>query len=71
MSAAQTFRAFPSAAIADEHGGMSLRDWFAGQALAGFTVAPNSNIDPHRYAEASYLLADAMMEQREFREVGQ
>jgi hypothetical protein len=49
------------------HGGMGLRDWFAGQALAGFTVATNSNIEPERYAWAAYSLADAMLAERERR----
>lgn len=44
--------------------GMTLRDWFAGQALAGFTVATNSNIEPGRYARACYALADAMLAAR-------
>lgn len=57
-------RAFPSAAIDDRYGGMTLRDWFAGQALAGFTVATNSAFEPERYAQACYSLADAMLAQR-------
>lgn len=44
--------------------GMTLRDWFAGQALAGFTVATNSTIEPEKYAAACYSLADAMLAAR-------
>ncbi len=52
--------------------GMTLRDWFAGQALAGFYANP----DPHmpaeldgkpgviRVAQAAYQIADAMLEAR-------
>ena len=50
-------------------GGMSLRDWFAGQALAGLSA------DDHTYAgtkedtaEWAYAFADAMLAQRAKRE---
>ena len=49
--------------------GMTLRDWFAGQALTGMmgfatggTFDPSKNCD--RFAEASYALADAMIAAR-------
>ena len=54
--------------------GMSLRDWFAGQALAGAIAASaNETADPaistQGYAElmarGSYRLADAMLKARE------
>lgn len=45
--------------------GMSLRDWFAGQALAGYFANPST---PHRNAEdcADYMyrVADAMLKER-------
>ena len=45
--------------------GMSLRDWFAGQALAGYFAAPNT---PHQNATdcAAYMyeMADAMVAAR-------
>jgi len=62
-----TNMAFP---VANEHGvqhGMTLRDYFAGQALAGYFAAPNT---PHRNAcgkdaaEYLYIMADAMMKAR-------
>lgn len=49
--------------------GMSLRDWFAGQALAGImgnsrliTVLADSKIDP---AYCAYDMADSMLAERE------
>ena len=45
--------------------GMTLRDWFAGQALSGMTansaVAPASSED---WAHGAYELADAMIAER-------
>lgn len=43
--------------------GMSLRDWFAGQALAGL-CAYNESAEPKVYAITAYCLADAMLEAR-------
>ena len=56
--------------------GMSLRDWFAGQALAGIGASSQehgciwqrfSDEDPSPVgiAELSYLIADAMLRERE------
>lgn len=45
--------------------GMSLRDWFAGQALAGFCVSEiNSNSWADGYAASAYKVADAMLKAR-------
>ena len=41
--------------------GMSLRDWFAGQALAGMVVDP---VTYDGLAEEAYRLADAMLAAR-------
>lgn len=46
--------------VAETVGGMSLRDWFAGQALASFV--PDT---PQNKAEAAYAIADAMLKARE------
>lgn len=52
-------------------GGMSLRDWFAGQALVGITTAVGSQVTlakngkPISYAAYAYELADDMLKVRE------
>lgn len=61
-------QAFPSTVVLDPDGdpyiedqGMTLRDWFAGQALSGYVAS-------HSYAEAArvaYDYADAMLKARE------
>lgn len=51
--------------VASVHGGMTLRDWFAGQALIGLIsqcrppAVDNKNFDD--FAEWSYEMADAML----------
>lgn len=49
------------------HAGMSLRDWFAGQALAVMTAAPDYSKGPcdHAIADRAYVIADAMLKARE------
>ncbi|MGY6256554.1 hypothetical protein ACXIVK_24090 [Paraburkholderia caledonica] len=52
-----------------EKKGMTLRDYFAGQALAAIVAKPNSGsapmTNPHkRAAQIAYLYADAMIEAR-------
>lgn len=45
--------------------GMSLRDWFAGQALAGFVVRQSAaRTDAHHGAGFAYQYADAMLAER-------
>lgn len=47
-------------------GGMSLRDWFAGQALVGLLTQPaEDEYGPKCFAEDAYEMADAMIEARE------
>ncbi len=48
-------------------GGMSMRDWFAGQALAGIMAGwpANERISEARAAKTSYLAADAMIVARD------
>jgi uncharacterized protein YodC (DUF2158 family) len=41
--------------------GMSLRDWFAGQALAGMMAAQSVPHSAEKWAFAAYTVADAMM----------
>ena len=53
------------------HQGMTLRDWFAGQALAGFCA--NSvgigNWSPEGIAQDAFRIADAMLVERTVEEV--
>lgn len=45
--------------------GMTLRDWFAGQALAGFCADSKTNVQPWPDVAAwAYGAADAMMDAR-------
>lgn len=48
--------------------GMSLRDWFAGQALSGILSAPMHNgfnaLSKEKYAKEAYWFADAMVKAR-------
>lgn len=46
------------------HDGMTLRDWFAGQALAGILASPDKTRSFTRIAEECYKQADAMLEAR-------
>ena len=49
-----------------QQNGMSLRDWFAGQALAGFGANPETySWDYSVMARAAYAQADAMLAARE------
>jgi hypothetical protein len=69
--------AFPAAVTVSASGdvyhgfdGMTLRDWFAGQALAGICANPAWNDTFHKSvsapsAEAAYSMADAMLAARE------
>lgn len=55
--------AFPTHPEADE--GMTLRDWFAGQALAGILAADaDRDLLKGQVAGEAYAMADAMLERR-------
>lgn len=63
--------AFPRTANDDDRNadiysevGMSLRDWFAGQALAGDIAGITNTADPKRMASVAYEMADAMLAER-------
>lgn len=47
-----------------QYPGMTLRDWFAGQALVGL-LAHASGEDPHKSPAMAFTLADAMLAERE------
>lgn len=56
----------------DGREGMSLRDWFAGQALAGMLANQRGGLDPiAAHAEHAYLYADAMLAEREKQEAAE
>lgn len=47
------------------HGGMTPRDWFAGQALPVYLNRhPADRMTPERVAAATYAMADAMLAER-------
>lgn len=69
MSATENPRAFPSAAIDDQFGEMTMRDWFAGQALVGLmsnSVHDHSPLfgDGNMFARDAFIVADAMLAER-------
>ena len=45
-------------------GGMSLRDWFAGMALIGLIIRPDTCIPECPISARAYELADAMLDRR-------
>lgn len=55
--------AFPTG---NEDGGLTKRDWFAGQALAGFLASPLATPAwiTERAAVSAYRIADAMLAER-------
>lgn len=64
----QGYAAFPLEGneSVDEERGMSLRDYFAGQALAGMLANPKNTVSsPHVDSSYAYQYADAMLKERE------
>ena len=62
-------KAFPNPHRTDELG-MTLRDYFAGLAMQGLIASPRGLIGKNEitnvdYAQAAYLIADAMIKARE------
>ncbi len=64
--------AFPTENTSPEYAGMTLRDWFAGQALAGICAREEEDIcgSQQYLAENAYEIADAMMRARDAAEGG-
>jgi hypothetical protein len=64
-------RADGSGSLVCFDGGMTLRDYFAGQALAGLTRDPHfdewSDYEKKLYAHECYAIANAMLAEREKR----
>lgn len=46
------------------NGGMTLRDYFAGQALAGLARGVGLDLERHDLAQRAYNIADAMLAER-------
>ena len=44
--------------------GMSLRDWFAGQAMQGIESNPGKDYYPNHLGKRAYLIADAMIAEK-------
>ena len=63
--------AFPRSGRGDnripEQGGMTLRDWFASQALVGFLsgASGSNSVDPEVISTTAYRVADSMLRARE------
>ena len=55
---------WPKDAPADFGTGMTLRDWFAGQALAGFAHRAFGLDSAEHYSRLAYQWADAMLAER-------
>lgn len=49
---------------------MSLRDYFAGQAVTGLLADTEINEPPEAFASAAYTMADAMLAERAERKGG-
>jgi hypothetical protein len=55
----------PRVADIKQQDGMTLRDWFAGQAMQGFIACPDTQGEPEGIATWCYQMADAMLKARE------
>ena len=55
----------PTLGTTSQSEGMDLRDWFAGQALAGLLANPETKPDSNIIVAAAYRLANEMIEMRE------
>lgn len=55
--------AFPAETVLHNKG-MTLRDWFAGQALSGLSAQFGAELSPSAFASFTYQIADAMLAAR-------
>lgn len=60
-------RAGSESIYSDVTKGMSLRDWFAGQALAMLPHVGETALSPAEWAHDAYAIADALLSEREKR----
>jgi len=60
----------PTTGLIVEHEGLDARDWFAGMAMQGM-LSENSGVryPTNELVEFAYQVADAMMKQREVKDV--
>lgn len=56
--------AFPIQGQSYPRSGMSLRDWFAGQALVGLIARSSVDGAGYKFSNQAYQVADAMLAQR-------
>lgn len=58
--------AYPNVGDGERYDGMTLRDYFAGQALIGLLSFPESraNCPAETFAKSAYIQADAMLAER-------
>jgi len=58
-------RAFACASVDGYQAGMTLRDYFAGQAMQGLVANGNIPVSKNRVAKEAYSYADSMLAERE------
>lgn len=64
MARPDGYPAFPTGYGGKNHPGMTLRDYFAGQAISGLVNEANDMTGPREIALAAYAIADAMLAER-------
>jgi hypothetical protein len=62
--------AFPHSRLGSDHDGMTLRDYFAAMAMQGLIASPRGPADKSDptdswVAQTAYLVADAMLKERD------
>ena len=59
----------PTTGAIIENQGMDLRDYFAAKAMQAMIAEPSLTATPEKFAQRSYMVADAMIKQREVKNV--
>ena len=65
MKAFPIYFKHPTTGAIIEHQGMDLRDYFAAKAMQAMISEPSLIATPEDFAQMSYMVADAMIKQRE------